>query len=97
MAMLFKTAQAEEDLIAIWLYIAKDSLTVADKLLVKFENVFEILIEQPEFGAARPDIAPELRYFPVESYLIFYRIIADGIEIVRVVHGSRLLNQLELL
>ncbi len=96
MAMLFKTAQAEEDLIAIWLYIAKDNLTAADKMLAKFENVFEILIEQPEFGTARPDIAPELRYFPVGSYLIFYRIIADGIQIVRVVHGSRLLTELEI-
>lgn len=96
MAMLFKTAQAEEDLIAIWLFIAKDNLTAADKLLAKFENVFEILIEQPEFGAARPDIAPELRYFPVGKYLIFYRIIADGIEIVRVVHGSRLLTELKI-
>lgn len=96
MAMLFKTAQAEEDLIAIWLFIAKDNLTAADKLLAKFENVFEILIEQPEFGAARPDIAPELWYFPVGKYLIFYRIIADGIEIVRVVHGSRLLTELKI-
>jgi toxin ParE1/3/4 len=95
MAMLFKTAQAEEDLIEIWLYIAKDKMTAADKLLAKFESVFEILLEQPEFGKARPDIAPELRYFPVEDYLIFYRIIAEGIQIVRVVHGSRLLTQLE--
>ncbi len=95
MAMLFKTVQAEEDLIKIWLYIANDKPIAADKMLAKFENVFEILLEQPEFGAARPDIAPELRYFPVGSYLIFYRIIDEGIEIVRVVHGSRLLNQLE--
>ena len=96
MAMLFKTAQAEEDLIAIWLYITKDNLTAADKMLAKFENVFEILIEQPEFGVARPDIAPELRYFPVGNYLIFYRIMTDGIQIVRVVHGSRLLTELEI-
>jgi toxin ParE1/3/4 len=96
MAMLFKTVQAEEDLIAIWLYIAKDNLTAADKMLAKFENIFEILIEQSEFGEARPDIAPELRYFPVGKYLVFYRIIADGIEIVRVVHGSRLLTELEI-
>lgn len=95
MAMLFKTAQAEEDLIAIWLYIAKDNMTAADKLLAKFENVFEILIEQPEFGVARPDIAPELRYFPVGKYLIFYRIIAEGIEIVRAVQGSQLLTELD--
>lgn len=96
MAMLFKTTLAEEDLIEIWLYIAKDNLTAADKMLAKFESVFEILLEQPEFGKARPDIAPELRYFPVGNYLILYRIITKGIQIVRVVHGSRLLTELEL-
>ena len=40
-------------------------------------------------GPARPDIAPDLRYFPVRRYLILYRQITDGIEIVRVVHGAR--------
>ena len=95
MATLFKSAQAEEDLIEIWLYIAQDSQMAADKMLSRFESVFDILIEQPELGAARPDIAPELRHFPVEKYLVLYRIIAEeGVEIVRVVHGSRLLSQL---
>ncbi|MFM6138177.1 MAG: type II toxin-antitoxin system RelE/ParE family toxin [Cuspidothrix sp.] len=30
-----------------------------------------------------------MRYFPVGNYLILYREIKDGIEIVRVVHGAR--------
>jgi toxin ParE1/3/4 len=96
MARLFRTAQAAEDLIDIWLYIASDNLATADKILSRFENVFEILTEQPEFGAARPDIAPELRHFPVGKYLVLYRIIDNGVEIVRVVQGSQLLSQLKL-
>jgi toxin ParE1/3/4 len=96
MAKLFRTAQAAEDLIDIWLYIANDNLTAADKMLSRFESVFETLTEQPEFGVARPDIAPDLRHFPVGKYLILYSIIGGDVEIMRVVHGSRLLSQLGL-
>lgn len=91
---LFRTAQAAENLIDIWLYIANDNPTAADKMLSRFESVFGTLTQQPEFGAARPDIAPELRHFPVGNYLVLYRIVENGVEIVRVVYGSRLLNAL---
>jgi hypothetical protein len=40
-------------------------------------------------GPARPDIAKELRYHPVGNYLLLYRVIPNGIELVRVVHGAR--------
>ncbi len=32
---------------------------------------------------------PRASYFPVGSYLILYREITGGVEIVRVVHGAR--------
>jgi toxin ParE1/3/4 len=50
---------------------------------------FLLLADHPGLGPARPDIAPDLRYFPVRRYLILYRQITDGIELVRVVHGAR--------
>jgi toxin ParE1/3/4 len=84
-----RTAQAEEDLIDIWLYIANDDVRAADRLLDEIEGNFSLLAEQPRLGPARPDIAPALRYLPVRRYLILYREIADGVEIVRVVHGAR--------
>jgi plasmid stabilization system protein ParE len=43
----------------------------------------------PHMGPARSDIAKELRYHPVGNYLLLYRIISGGIELVRVVHGAR--------
>jgi toxin ParE1/3/4 len=45
-------------------------------------------------GPARPDIARELRYHPVGNHLLLYRVIQGGIEIVRVVHGARHLQDL---
>lgn len=89
MPIIERTAQAENDLIDIWLYIAPDDVRAADRLLDDLEETFVLLGDQPSLGPARPDIAPGLRYFPVRRYLILYREITDGIEIVRVVHGAR--------
>jgi toxin ParE1/3/4 len=89
MPTIKRTAQAEEDLIDIWLYIAHDDERAADRVLDDIEEKLLLLADQPGLGPARPDIAPDLRYFPVRRYLILYRQITDGIEIVRVVHGAR--------
>lgn len=37
----------------------------------------------------RPDIAPDLRYYPVGNYLIFYRPTETEIQVARVLHGAR--------
>ena len=37
----------------------------------------------------RDDIARGVRSFPVGSYLILFRSLDDGVEIVRYVHGAR--------
>ena len=89
MPSCIRTARAEEDLIEIWLYIAGDNPGAADKLLDRIEATFGLLAENPALGPARPDLAPMLRYFVVRNYLILYRQIDDGVEIVRVVHGAR--------
>ena len=89
MPAIKRTARAEEDLIDIWLYIAHDDVRAAERLLDDIEEKFLLLAAQPSLGPARPDIAPGLRYLPVRRYLILYREITGGIEIVRVVHGAR--------
>lgn len=89
-----RTAQADEDLIDIWVYIAQDNRDAADHLLDEFEKKFTLLAGQPRLGAARSDIAPGLRHFPAGNYLILYREIGPGIEVVRVVHGARRLSSL---
>ncbi len=94
MPVIQRTAQAEEDLIDIWLYIAQDNPAAADRLLDTIDSKILLLAEQPALGPAREDIAPDLRYLPMGNYLILYRIILDGIEIVRVVQGARNLKAL---
>ena len=94
MPLVQRTAQADEDLIDLWVYIAQDNPDAADHLLDEFENKFALLAGQPRLGAARSDIAPGLRHFPAGNYLILYRETDDGIEVVRVVHGARRLSNL---
>jgi toxin ParE1/3/4 len=88
------TAQAEEDLIDIWLYIAQDNPGAADRLIDEIESKFSLLAANPQIGPARPDIAEDCRYLPVSSYLILYRLIPAGVQIVRVVQGARRLDYL---
>jgi toxin ParE1/3/4 len=84
------TVRAAQDLQVIGRYIAADNLQAAWWLLAAFEQHFLLLAENKNFGRARPDMRPDLRrYSVVKNYLIFYRPMQDGIEVVRVVHSRR--------
>jgi plasmid stabilization system protein ParE len=54
-----------------------------------FMRRFHALADNPLMGRLRPEIAPELRYFTVGKYLILYRTVLDGVQIVRIIHGAR--------
>jgi toxin ParE1/3/4 len=84
-----RTPLAERDLEDIWFFVAQDNPDAADRLLERIDESIKLLAENPYLGPARPDIAPELRYHPVGHYLLLYRILKNGIELVRVVHGAR--------
>jgi toxin ParE1/3/4 len=89
MGILRRTRRAEQDLIDIWLWIAADSPSAADRLLARIDSTCRRLAEHPRLGPARPDIAADARAFVVGRYLVLYRLTDNGIEIVRVVHGAR--------
>ena len=63
-------------------------------MLGQIEAKLRLLAVNPALGPARPDIAPELRLFPIRRYVVLYRALPDGIEVVRVVHGMRELRAL---
>lgn len=84
-----RTGRAEEDLISIWLNIAPDSRTAADRLLDRFGKRWELLASQPFSGMARKDLGEDIRHLVVGSYLTFYRVTSSGIDILRVLHGRR--------
>jgi toxin ParE1/3/4 len=48
-----------------------------------------MLVSNPGMGRKRDSLALNLRSFPVGNYLIFYRPINQGIEVIRILHGAR--------
>jgi toxin ParE1/3/4 len=89
MPRLLKRPEAENDLDEIWWYIAQDSLHNADKFLDLIQERCLALVNFPKMGISRDELNPGLRSHPVGNYLIFYFPLEDGIDIVRVIHGSR--------
>ena len=47
---------------------------------------FDLLRQQPEIGAERPDLATGYRSLPVGRHMIFYRIEMDSVVVIRVLH-----------
>ena len=92
-----RSADAEEDLIAIWLHIASDNPRAADNLLDRIDERWNLLATQPYSGPTRPDIAPDIRHLVIGSYLTLYRVNSDHIEILRVLHSRRDLGKGESL
>lgn len=89
MARIRRTAQSRRDYTDIWDYIAADNQSAADRLIESFDEALELLVEAPGIGRRCEELAPSLRSFPVGNYLIFYRPLTDGIELIRVLHGAR--------
>jgi toxin ParE1/3/4 len=84
-----KSEAAENDLLEVWGYIAKDNPTAADAVLDMLDEKLFLLAEQPEMGRLREELARKLRSFPVGSYVIFYRPVPGGIKVERVLHSSQ--------
>lgn len=81
--------QAERDLEDIWIYLTKQDELLADKQLAQILDKFPMLSKFPDMGKQRNNLLIGLRSFPVKPYIIFYNKIVDGIEIVRVLHQAR--------
>jgi len=58
------------------------------------DDCFTTLLNHPESGRKRPEIREGLYSLASGSHVVFYRILADRLRIVRVLHGSRDLPRL---
>jgi toxin ParE1/3/4 len=94
MPRVIRTPQANLDLLEIWDYIDRDNTPAADKLVRRIDEAFATLARNPQMGALHEEYRPGLRTFAVGNYIIFYRAMDDGIEVYRVLHGARRLEDL---
>jgi toxin ParE1/3/4 len=88
------TPQAVQDLTGIHDEIAQDRPAVARRLVDALERRCGLLADFPEMGGRLRVRAAGLRCFTVKRYLIVYRPAADGIEVIRFLHGSRDLSRI---
>ncbi len=85
--------EAEAELDAIWLYIARESgsIDIATRAVESVTDRFWLLARYPYLGRARDDdLRPGLRSLPAGDYVIIHRVEPeDTVLILHVVHGSR--------
>jgi toxin ParE1/3/4 len=87
--------RADRDLIEHADYIAQFNLKAARRFQRAAEKAFQSLLAMPGMGGLwEADQAPlrDLRVWPIrgfEKYIIFYRSVDKGIEIVRVLHAAQ--------
>jgi len=89
MARVLRRPRAAEDIAAVWDFIADDNPDAADHWVDQLDTQLRLLATQPLLGRGRDELAPGIRSFPFGRYLVFYLPIGDGIDVVRVLHGTR--------
>lgn len=90
MAQLRWSLGAEQDLVEIGEFVAKDSVLYAVNLIDRLITGAEKLQAAPLLGRVVPEYGREdLREVIVRNYRIVYLVREDEVVMVRVVHGAR--------
>ncbi len=85
---------ADRDLDEIWDYIAQDSVLQADRLWQRMRDKLEYLGKWKTIGRPRPELSKGCRSYPFGNYCFYFRPIDSGIEVLRILHSSRDLDQI---
>ena len=81
--------EAETDLLTIADYIARDNPERARSFIDELESRCVRLLDFPDAGTLRSELAPGLRSTPHGRYVIFYTPGTNVVRIERILHGSR--------
>jgi toxin ParE1/3/4 len=82
--------RAEEDLEAIYRFIAQDSPARAFSFIERIQKRCDLLRDSPEQGRVRPDLRPGLRIVPYgRSVVIAYEITENTVDVVRIFYGGQ--------
>lgn len=79
--------RAEDDLDALFTYVSRDSIAVAEKEVKRVTDAVMGLVKHPAIG--RPGRVAGTRELIVKPYIIAYRIKSETTQILRVLHSSR--------
>lgn len=93
MVLIEWTDRSLEDLNEIHDYIARDSKNYAHLFVKKIYETVQKLKDFPNIGRVVPEVNnPSVREIIFHNYRIVYRNLDNYVEIITVIHGSRLLR-----
>jgi plasmid stabilization system protein ParE len=80
--------EAESDLLEAYQWYERQRAGLGDRFLEAVEEIFVRIQADPEFyvAAVRNVRRGKVRTFP---YVVYYRALADWVEVIAVLHGSR--------
>jgi addiction module RelE/StbE family toxin len=88
------TQNAVEHLVNIYEYIALNSPTYAKRVVDRITRRSQQIADQPLSGRKVPEYqSDDIRELIEKPYRIIYRIKADQIDVLAVIHGARLLPE----
>jgi toxin ParE1/3/4 len=93
MARVTRRPEAADDVLEIWDFIADDSVAEADRWVDRLDEKLLLWATQPMIGRSREELEPGLRSMAFGRYVVFFMPLPDGIDIVRVLHSSRDIDQ----
>jgi toxin ParE1/3/4 len=94
MARVTRSRRVEQDLLRIADFIAADNPSAAARWLDEMDRTFNLLASFPTIGQDVSEIRPGLRRFCQGQYLVFFEPTGEDLRIVRVLHGSRQIDEL---
>lgn len=83
------TRLAQTDVDQAHNYIALDNRSAAIRWVQRTKEQFKFLAKNPGAGEAQDELRPGLRSYSYGSYVIYFRVRGEVLEIVRVIHGRR--------
>jgi toxin ParE1/3/4 len=89
---VIKQPEAERDIERIALYLLENGAgyDVTDRFVSDLHERFDAHARQPMMGNLCEDLGPDLRCFSFRrNYVVIYRPLDDGIDVLRVFHTAR--------
>jgi toxin ParE1/3/4 len=79
--------RAQADIDEIWEYTAERwDVSQADRYVLQITQTIENLARDPRRGRTCDHIRVGYRRYPAGAHVVFFRVVADGIDVVRVLH-----------
>jgi len=94
MSRCYISPAASRDLNEISDYFLTHNLEAGERLFKEFTKKCERLLQFPQLGRSYEWLRSGMRGIPLTGYIIFYQVIDDRIEILRVIGGQQDLPQM---